>query len=174
MPLPPNAQMLRTPMSLRCRSNSCHWAADKGGGARGAIAPPILALWGKDATRAPPDKWKMKAKIFLAHYVLPLAVCKSFSPPPPISYCFLCHWLLIILCNHNGWCCSDAMNKLQQWVFSMSLLHNNKQVIWICTWSITSPSQLLVFFHLLLISRKLSRRIMHLTHPQNQKTGVLL
>jgi len=37
------------------------------GGARGAIAPPKNCTVGLSS----------------AHYVLPLAVCKSFSPPPP-------------------------------------------------------------------------------------------
>ena len=75
-------------------------------------------------------------------------------------------------CRFTSMCRSDATNKFRCWVFSMSLLHNNKQVIRICTWSTTSPSQLLSFSHvchLLLISRKLSGRRSTYNTPGNSR-----
>jgi len=50
---------------------------ERQGGGRGGVPPPP----------PPPKKKNCTVGFSSAHYELPSAVCKSFSPP--ISYCFL-------------------------------------------------------------------------------------
>ena len=58
----------------------------KGGGTGGAsYSTPQYLLWGA----------------FFAHYALPSAACKSFSPPP-ISYCFLRHCCRVTVLMRYG------------------------------------------------------------------------